>query len=35
LGFGGLLVREVRRLAVDGVEFALCFGVARFFGAST
>jgi hypothetical protein len=35
LGFGGLLVRAVRRLVVDGVEFALCFGVARFFGAST
>jgi hypothetical protein len=34
-GFGGVLVRAVRRRAVDGVEVVFGFGVARFFGAST
>jgi hypothetical protein len=33
-GCGGLLVRAACRFA-DGVDAAACFGIARFFGAST
>src|ERR1700759_3640567 len=34
-GFGGRLVRAVRRRFWDGVVVAACFGVVRVFGAST